>query len=295
MNTFKCNKAFSLIELSIVILIIGLLVAGVSKGSQIYNKIKLASARSLTNSSVVNSTKALELWLETTSANSFLEVSPEDNESINNWFDINLQSTFKNNAEAFNNSQNRRPLYVKNKINGLPVLKFDGIDDCMISSVDIRRLSIPNMTMFLVYERKLPIHNSRGGIIGNDPGWARFFIMNHSAIGGSIVSTGSTPHRFDAMGTADRPQILTYISRVGTTNGSSVAINRNLASTTYTENISITEQNLTSIGSHNSATCDKNDNVEIGEIIIFRRALQNGEVNSIEDYLSQKWGIKLVE
>ncbi len=39
----KTNKAFSLIELSIVILIIGILVAGVTQGRRLVGQMKLAS------------------------------------------------------------------------------------------------------------------------------------------------------------------------------------------------------------------------------------------------------------
>lgn len=47
----KFNKAFSLIELSIVILIIGILVAGVTSSSRLINQMRLTSARTLTQSS----------------------------------------------------------------------------------------------------------------------------------------------------------------------------------------------------------------------------------------------------
>ncbi len=58
----KNYNAFSLIELSIVILIIGILVAGVTKGSTLYQKIKLSSARSVTNNSPVAYISGLSVW-----------------------------------------------------------------------------------------------------------------------------------------------------------------------------------------------------------------------------------------
>lgn len=45
----KNKKAFSLIELSIVILIIGIIVAGVTQGLRLINAFRLSSAKSLTN------------------------------------------------------------------------------------------------------------------------------------------------------------------------------------------------------------------------------------------------------
>lgn len=51
----KFQKAFSLIELSIVILIIGILVAGVTQSSRLVKQIRLASIKSMTLSSPVSS------------------------------------------------------------------------------------------------------------------------------------------------------------------------------------------------------------------------------------------------
>ncbi|MFM7621060.1 MAG: prepilin-type N-terminal cleavage/methylation domain-containing protein, partial [Alphaproteobacteria bacterium] len=50
-KTQNLNKAFSLIELSIVILIIGILVAGVTQSSRLVNQFRLTSARNITLSS----------------------------------------------------------------------------------------------------------------------------------------------------------------------------------------------------------------------------------------------------
>ena len=60
----RSNKAFSLIELSIVILIVGILVAGVTSSSRLIKKMKLITAQNLTNSSPIHSIKGLALWLE---------------------------------------------------------------------------------------------------------------------------------------------------------------------------------------------------------------------------------------
>ena len=65
------KKAFSLIELSIVILIIGILVAGVTQSSRLVSQFRLLSARNITQSSPVHSIKDLLIWLETTSTKSW--------------------------------------------------------------------------------------------------------------------------------------------------------------------------------------------------------------------------------
>jgi len=51
----KKHQAFSLVELSIVILIIGVLIAGVIQGSNLVTKFRIKTAQTLTQSSPVSS------------------------------------------------------------------------------------------------------------------------------------------------------------------------------------------------------------------------------------------------
>ena len=59
---FKNHKAFSLIELSVVILIIGILVAGVTSSSRSVKRMKILTAQNLTTSAPVSSIKDLIFW-----------------------------------------------------------------------------------------------------------------------------------------------------------------------------------------------------------------------------------------
>ena len=94
------KKAFSLIELSIVILIIGILVAGVTQSSRLIREFRVSTAESLTQSSPVASIKGLTFWLETSLDASFLPNEAEDGMVITQWNDINPQTTTKSNAWA---------------------------------------------------------------------------------------------------------------------------------------------------------------------------------------------------
>jgi prepilin-type N-terminal cleavage/methylation domain-containing protein len=97
-------KAFSLIELSVVILIIGVLVLGVTQGSRMLREAKLKSAQSLTTSSPVASIEGLAVWLDSTSENAFgigtggtyKNVSaPADGDKVGRWNDLNPTSIAK--------------------------------------------------------------------------------------------------------------------------------------------------------------------------------------------------------
>ncbi len=67
----QLKKAFSLIELSVVVLIIGILIAGITQSSRLVRAMKLNTARSLTRSSDVNSIRNLTAWFDATAEGVF--------------------------------------------------------------------------------------------------------------------------------------------------------------------------------------------------------------------------------
>lgn len=131
----KTNRAFTLVELSIVLLIVGILIAGVTQGSGLYRKSKLNGARSVTQSSPANAIYGIALWLDATAAKGFVS-EPDDQDPVAQWNDTNPQQPNKSNATA---TGTQKPLYVTSGINGLPALKCDGVDDI---------LSIPSGTNY---------------------------------------------------------------------------------------------------------------------------------------------------
>ncbi len=116
------KRAFSLIELSIVILIIGILVAGVTQSSRLVSEMRLSSAKRLTQSSPISSMKGLLLWLETASDNSF-DNNAGDGDQITNWYDLNPLSNTKYTLNQ--STASSRPTYVKSGTGGIPSLKFN--------------------------------------------------------------------------------------------------------------------------------------------------------------------------
>lgn len=144
------KKAFSLIELSIVILIIGILVAGVTTASRLVAQFRLQAAQTLTKSSPVSGIKDLTLWYETSLDSSFLEAERTDGANITNWYDNNPQSGYKNHATQ--STATNQPLYIENAINGVPVVRFDGNDNFLTydGSFEVGT----NYTVFVVEQRR---------------------------------------------------------------------------------------------------------------------------------------------
>ena len=124
----KLKRAFSLIELSIVILIIGILVAGVTQSSRLVRQIKIQSIRNLTTNSPIPTIKDLMIWVETSLEKSFIETEAQNNNPVSIWYDSNPTSIEKNNAIA--SSAVNYPIYIENVFNGvIPALRFDGVND----------------------------------------------------------------------------------------------------------------------------------------------------------------------
>ena len=161
-NNFK--KAFSLIEISIVILVVGILIAGISKGLDLVNDMRLSTARALTDKAPMFGMENLELWLETTSENSLATgtgssftnvVNPPDKKEIGRWNDLNPTLINPNNKNhAVQGALAYQPFYIQDGINGLPALLFDGVDDYIAS---ITKFTIVNN--FTVFVVGFPIKN----------------------------------------------------------------------------------------------------------------------------------------
>lgn len=156
----KFTKAFSLIEISVVMLIIAILIAGISQGFEMAYDMRIATARSFSKNAPMASIEGMELWLETTGESSLaLDQSStasiknsEDNQPIGKWNDIKIQGTTR--YHAVQSTLANKPLFKKDGINKLPALYFDGVDDSLESSqADVANNAVNilnNFTIFLV-------------------------------------------------------------------------------------------------------------------------------------------------
>jgi prepilin-type N-terminal cleavage/methylation domain-containing protein len=131
------HQAFSLIEISIVVIIIGILISGISAGIDLYDDYKLRVAQNMTKNSRVGRINNLELWLETTTeyslatgTTSFIDkLTLNNQDQVGRWNDINpniLPIAHNNETQA---TLNNKPKYIRKSLNGLPTLSFDGTND----------------------------------------------------------------------------------------------------------------------------------------------------------------------
>lgn len=295
-------RAFSLIELSIVILIIGIIIVGVTQGSRLISKSKLDTARSLTQSSPVSSIQNLSLWLEATSDKSFDDGEEDDGLAITNWYDISPQTSYPAN---FVGATTARPLYRLDAINGLPAILFDGTNDFM-STTEFASIN-SSSTVFLVIRTPATLSASATvfskRVAGTDTGTNINANITNSAGNGfqycdSVTSTGVQNCYAGGAGIAANNSYITVV--VYTSNlASGISFYQNGGSALDTANTTNNAPNIASVpattflGKSGLTATPAFFSGHIGEIIIYDRALRDEEVSAVESYLSKKWKINI--
>lgn len=298
------KKAFSLIETSIVIVIIGIAVAAITQGTRLVQQFRLNNARSLTQSSPVPATDNLVLWLETTSTNSFQPTGYSNNSQLaaasgtKVWYDL---SSRKNNALSTSNSPySSNPVYIKNGINGLPSLKFDGVSQ-YLDFTDPSALVNGSYTVFVVEQPTKTSGNfnyflsSKSGScstntcfsIGHENITSGTYTIYLSNFSNYIATTAS-----DISGLTYRTDRAILHSATFSTIGSRKYF--------YNGTLGKSDNNTTAVNGNSSMAIGNTASLSggfyqglIGEIIIFNRALDKDERWAIEAYLSKKWGISV--
>ncbi|MES2677668.1 MAG: prepilin-type N-terminal cleavage/methylation domain-containing protein [Pseudomonadota bacterium] len=298
----KSSKfGFSLIELSLVILVIGILVTGTAKGSRIIKEAKLKSARALTQSSVVAAYPDLALWLETTSEKSFDYDQRTDNSAVITWYDINPQTISPLNVSQTLNI--RKPLYIDGYTNGLPALKFDGTNDFLqrtnVMSSDLTKFA-NEITIFIVQKYNSTAMMS-SAIYWEDVTGNRINLHTPWNNGVMYFDFGYSPTATDNRISYTLPatyynktNIITGVRRTGAVgklriNGVQYGQSSSLTATLNPGSSILNIAKYVSLANSNVYY----QNSYINEVIIYRVGLSDDEIAGVENYLSAKWGIRL--
>jgi prepilin-type N-terminal cleavage/methylation domain-containing protein len=288
------NRAFSLIELSIVILIIGILIAGVTQGSRLVRQSKIKTAQNQTQTSPISSIPDLALWLETTMDNSITSATngnnPENGDLISSWNDLNSQTLAK--AIVSQASSASRPTYTSDAINGLPAVKFDGSNDYMLGSNGV---STKDLTVFIV----LRVVNSGDmqSFLTTQGAWQSGCL--HLLVDAvSFTYPQYSPYPGPAndfvnsnKGVADnKPHIITYRENSSVEDMFVDGANR----ATYTPSGATKNIVNFAIGAwyQTSGNISRYVNGYLAEIVVFNRGLKTSEITSVNDYLMKKFNIK---
>lgn len=288
----KVKSAFSLIELSIVILVIGVLISGFSKYDKIITKFRLISARTQTASSPVTSIKNLVVWYETTSEKSFINSESEDGLPVSIWHDINPQLALKRNATA--PSESERPFYKISNF-GLPMLYFNGFNS----------LALPNGTIpsgdsaFTIFIVNSCICTNGYATLYSVGNWSANTKVNYMRYFGQITMEARINSSYQIISAPPqiRNALITYTNTYNNSAGSKgMYIYR---SGNLVVGPSAINSGLDDVASDNGYIGRTYWGGEfffgyIGEVIIYNRYLTTEERKAVEAYLDKKWGTKKV-
>ncbi len=284
------KQGFSLVELALVILITGILIVAVMQATTMIRSFKIMGARAQTKSSSVNGISGIVAWFDTVSEKSFNKKEALDGKKISQWNDINSQSVVGNNATQTGNA---RPIYIfdPSVANGLPVLRFDGNDffnlpDGTVPSSDY------DYTFF--FTMRVPNITESFGVLGS---------------GDYITENGSNMISFRAGGfvennwqkntlltqticvSATKMQVFTFL--YDNTLGRKIYVN----SVFKGEDREVNHKGLPTNNTIGKVMVTNIPDIyfkgDIGEIILFGRALSRDERQMVEKYLAKKWAITL--
>jgi prepilin-type N-terminal cleavage/methylation domain-containing protein len=303
----KTNKlAFSLIELSVVILIIGLLVLGVAKGSRIMAQSKLTAALALTQSSPIASTPDLAIWLETSDSkniavgayNAGIYGNPSDQDRVSNWQDRSPVANINGIINVSAASDGVRPQYVANGIGGLPSINFDSSNsNCLSSTASVPLAAGDDDFTYIAVWNRSSIAATSGVMFEQNTNGA--LTQGRRA---SLLVLNSNQYGFNGESN-DAHTIGTYIAKqsnitfLTVDNTGSVKLYHNSKNTPTTGSISPTIENVATnifcVGAKCLSSKSEFFNGTISEIVIFSRVLKAQERQEIVDYLSRKYSIKV--
>lgn len=277
----KKNSAFSLIEVSIVILVVSILIAGTLNSSVLVRKMRLSTAKSLTKAAPVPAIKDLVLWYETALETSFNDSEQfSDGGYITTWYDNSPQSPNKNNATQA--TQANQPKYYFTSFDGaIPSVRMDGNDSM---AFDGTRLINNPYTIFVVEQRRSGASTSYF-ITGSGSANNQVLTLGYLTATQLVQSHYGTELDYGTLPAYDSPmpRILTYMA--DSINGKQAWINGGTAYSDAAQTSLLTSFSGAMIG--NTYVGD------LGEVIIFSRDLETYERQAVEKYLGKKFRVKV--
>ncbi len=288
----KFKSAFSLLEISIAVLIIGILISGISTGIELYQDYKINIAKNLTQNSRVGRIDGLVLWLESSQKSSFEPNNITNGTRITKWKNINpnisIHNRQKNDALVcwYHTDIIYGPKFTENGINQLPSLEFKNNEKSCLNIASTPLGNSKSMSLFLVFKNNNLSQNIlfRHGIR----------VFTHQI----LHYYGLYSSNYLNLTMTSKPTLYQYIlddmvSGKFFVNKTNININQSGTMVpSYTPTGSLSTSDRFYIGSIFDNLI-QNPEAFISEIIIFDRALKDGERNDVVYYLNQKWGLNL--
>lgn len=285
----KKSKAFSLFEISVIITIIAILMAGILQSKNIIRKAKINNARALTISSVVKDIDNLVLWYETTLEKSFIKDEAVNNSKVSIWYDLNPNITTTSNNATQSNANNK-PTYIEDGINGLPVLNFNRSNSNYLSFSG-NLLKNSSFTVFVV-ERRTANFSNNYFIGGNETGDNANLVLGYKT--NTSFNFGLTNNELATTVAAySNPKAylhsftFNFVTKKYYLNGAEQTVTLSGSASNIASAISAFSQAYLGFNAASASYY----NGDIGEVIIFAKLLTLEERKAVENYLTKKWNV----
>lgn len=299
------KSAFSLVELSVVIAIVGLLIAGVAQASKMVRESAVVAAQSQTRQSVVKDMPGVVLWYETTLDSSLIPEEAVNGTGVTTWYDNNSQALSRSKA----NTTKVSPLtiYAENAINGLPALRCNSSLLQVNTDTEYRPnnsmpIATDSFTIFLVasanttHQIDVESNSDVGGTSGQN------YVIgaaNGGNISGAGISLGTNGVSVYEHADSYMPALAVYDGSTSKllTRPAVITVDYNNKTPTIFINSNTNRAGLTSPKTTVAAPlnfCSGGYGVfdgYIGEVVIFNRHLLTDERKAVEKYLGKKWKI----
>ncbi len=281
------KRAFSLIELSIVVVIIGLLIAGITSGRNLVKASKLSSGRSVTLSSQIVTIPGMVLWAETTTKDAFLNTQSINSNQLTTWYNIEPSGFLvKNNLTT---AASANVVYKEVSTNELPALNMTVAGRVFVPSFS--GAVLPKSTIVIVF--KPTIAPSGEAVTIADSG-ASANLTSSIAIRNNRVdlnaglaansSTVTNPASFSLNG-----EYILMVYFNGTSSKVFVNNMTEVGGSGAVLNAGTNALNGLTIGSKKSRA--SGISAEISEVIVYDRVLKSTERQDVMGYLSKKYKI----
>jgi hypothetical protein len=246
----------------------------------VVNPTTAQAANPCPNTNAFSGITGLSLWLRADCVTGNA-ADPADNSTVNTWTDL---SGLGNNATR----QAGTPTFQSdsaNLINSQPVVNFDG--SSTFTSIDIRAITRPNITIFAVYKLR---STNQVGVWGIDNGnWDRFFMARWNGDDGIISHSGTTA--VPLSGQNGVTKFVTTIYKYNVNSGSSVYDNGTLVNS-FTDQAAISDAQTTlRIGSIGAIGGGYQLIGDIAELIIFDQVMSEADRKIVNGYLNTKYNL----
>lgn len=280
------KKAFSIVEVSVIILAISIIVSIIVKSTSMIQETKIANAHNITKKSPIAQMNNVLLWYETTTNESFISNITADSlvsDWIVNEFFANYQINLSQPTEA------TKPQYVAQGIHKVPSLKFN--NSCLAhQSGENIILDGKRYTVYMVFQTNSNSQQTLLHIKKASVGSAIYVEINNNNLSFTnrqiVAGSGGQSYSLNIA------QNVSYLFRA-IKNNDKISIwlnNNNPIANQAISSSSFTATDLSvEIGALGCSA--RFFNGFISELVIFNKALNENNRKLVDQYLGKKYGI----